>query len=126
MHLNFNLENLRRNYDNIENYGGYLEAIRPIYLKIVDISIINSGIQKEKLLFEIKNTEKNLEIILKHFVKNATTEKQFLKIFINYEKLISDYANYQRNLKKNDLIKIADLKGMLLKRDKLYEQYMNK
>lgn len=126
MHLNFNLENLRRNYDNIENYGGYLEAIRPIYLKIVDISIINSGIQKEKLLFEIKNTEKNLEIILKHFVKNATTEKQFLKVFINYEKLISDYANYQRNLKKNDLIKITDLKGMLLKRDKLYEQYMNK
>lgn len=126
MHLNFNLENLRRNYDNIENYGGYLEAIRPIYLKIVDTSIINSGIQKEKLLFEIKNTEKNLEIILKHFVKNATTEKQFLKVFINYEKLISDYANYQRNLKKNDLIKITDLKGMLLKRDKLYEQYMNK
>lgn len=126
MHLNFNLENLRRNYDNIENYGDYLEAIRPIYLKIVDTSIINSGIQKEKLLFEIKNTEKNLEIILKHFVKNATTEKQFLKVFINYERLISDYANYQRNLKKNDLIKIADLKGMLLKRDKLYEQYMNK
>ena len=126
MHLHFNLENLRKNYDNIENYGDYLEAIRPIYLKIVDTSIINSDIQKEKLLFEIKNTEKNLEIILKHFAKNATTEKRFLKVFINYEKLISDYANYQRNLKKNDLIKIADLKGILLKRDNLYEQYMNK
>ncbi len=124
MHLN--LENLRINYDNIENYRDYLEAIRPIYLKIVDTSIINSCTQKEKLLFEIKNTENNLEIILKHFVKNASTEKQFLNAFINYEKLISDYANYQRNLKKNDLIKIADLKEMLLKRDKLYEQYMNK
>ena len=117
MHLNFNLENLRKKYDNIENYNNYLEAIRPLYLKRMNISITNSGVSKKDLLFEIANTEK---------VLNNMLESRFCDKFTFYENLISDYAYYQNDLKKNDLNKISDLKEILLKRDELYKQYMNK
>lgn len=126
MHLNFNLENLRKKYDNIENYNNYLEAIRPLYLKRMNISITNSGVSKKDLLFEIANTEKVLNNMLESGIKDITDEKRFCDKFTFYENLISDYAYYQNDLKKNDLNKISDLKEILLKRDELYKQYMNK
>lgn len=116
-----NWKAVRKNYKNIEKYENYLEAIRPLYLKIVDNSIVNSGVQKKDLLTEIEKAEKFLTNMSKSYPKNKSNETIFDKRFIQYEKLISDYANYQRELKKSDFDKISDLKKILSKRDKLYE-----
>ena len=116
-----NWKEVRKNYENIEKYENYLEAIRPLYLKIVDNSIVNSGVQKKDLLTEIEKAEKFLTNMYKSHPKNKSNETIFDKRFIQYEKLISDYANYQRELKKSDFEKISDLKEILSKRDELYE-----
>lgn len=116
-----NWKEVRKNYENIEKYENYLEAIRPLYLKIVDNSIVNSGVQKKNLLTEIEKAENFLTNMSKSYPKNKLNETIFDKRFIQYEKLISDYANYQRELKKSDFDKISDLKEILSKRDKLYE-----
>lgn len=126
MKLNFNLKQIRKKYENIEKYEKYLRAIRPLYLKIADTSIVNSGVPKECLLIEIENAEKFLTDMTKSFPKNKLNEDIFWKNFSKYEKIISYYANYQRELKKSDFDKIFDLKEILLKRDNLYEQYEKK
>ncbi len=116
-----NWKEVKKSYENIENYEDYLKNIRPLYLKIVDNSIVNSGVQKKDLLTEIEKAEKFLTNMSKSCPKNKSNETIFDKRFIQYEKLISDYANYQRELKKSDFDKISDLKKILSKRDKLYE-----
>ena len=126
MKLNLNLKKIRKKYEKIKKYEKYLRAIRPLYLKIADTSIVNSGVPKECLLIEIENAEKFLTDMTKSFPKNKLNEDIFWKNFSKYEKIISDYANYQRELKKSDFDKIFDLKEILLKRDNLYEQYEKK
>lgn len=121
MKFNLNWKEIRKKYENIEKYDKYLETIRPMYLKIADTSIVNSGIPKEDLLTEIKNMENFLTTMIDSFPKNSINENIFWNNFFKYEKLISDYANYQRKLKKSDSDKISDLKKILLKRDSLYE-----